>query len=160
MIWRETGAQDFGAKVAQGVQGGTVAQWHSTLSLRLNRRALVCDISLRLNRRHNRRLNHVSITSQSCLDLGLNHGHMSHTNERSHVTPLQPSQTIKHENCPAFHFPLCSKKIEMDFGTISNCSYELNARKHTYRHQLWQLSQHHHRPQQQFYPLSSRHHRP
>ena len=27
MIWRETGAQDFGAKVAQGVQGGTVAQY-------------------------------------------------------------------------------------------------------------------------------------
>jgi len=50
MIWRETGAQDFGAKVAQGVQGGTVAQSYSTLSLRLNRRALVCNTSLRLNR--------------------------------------------------------------------------------------------------------------
>jgi hypothetical protein len=67
MIWRETGAQDFGAKVAQGVQGGTVAQWHSTLSLRLNRRALVCNTSLRLNRSpiSVTCLNHVSIMSQS-----------------------------------------------------------------------------------------------
>jgi hypothetical protein len=95
MIWRETGAQDFGAKVAQGVQGGTVAQWHSTLSLRLNRRALVCNTSLRLN--------HVSIMSQSCLN------HVSITSQsRSHVTapPALPNPT--NTKIPLFsisHYP-------------------------------------------------------
>ena len=43
-FWRESCAG------RPGWHSGTVAQSHSTLSLRLNRRALVCNTSLRLNR--------------------------------------------------------------------------------------------------------------
>ena len=42
-----------------------------------------------------------------------------------------PPILSKHENPPDLHFPLCRQKIEMDFHTLSICSYELNARKQT-----------------------------
>jgi hypothetical protein len=60
--------------------------------------------------------------------------HMSQTN-LGHMS--QPTSPPKHEICPAFHFTLHRKKIEMDFDIISKCSYKLNARNKQLHHQLW-----------------------
>ena len=80
-----------------GWHSRTVAQY---LSLRHNRRPCVCVISLRPNRS--------SIGAQKEVTC--------HT-PRPHVTP-RGHMSQNHENPPAFNFPLCSKKIEIDLGHI------------------------------------------
>ena len=44
-------------------------------------------------------------------------GHMSQSSPPTHIAP-----TRNHENCPALHFALCCKKIEMEFAHKSKYS--------------------------------------
>ena len=111
----------------------TVAQSHSTLSLRPNHDSILvtCHKPISVTC-HNQPRSHVTIQSRSHVTTNL--GHMSQPNLGHMSQPSSPPKN--HENCPAFNFPLCCKKIEMKLAPIIKCSAQFIANEY----QLWKTN--------------------